>query len=91
MKNKCFYFQDKHSLDLHSDSTNSIDKSAFATSPSAPTPQYSFVTTEFNSENTTQGSLTPNHNNFLPMMPGKTSENVIFSLTTNDQLLCLSK
>ena len=54
---KCCIYE----IDLCTDSTNSVDKSALTTPPLDPTPQYSVGTIEFKSENSTQGPLTPNH------------------------------
>ena len=78
-------------IDLHSDSDNYVDNSGFATPTPDLAPQCYFATTWSNSENTTHGLPTPNHNTFLPVTPGKTSETVVCTLTTNDQLLLLSK
>ena len=79
-----------YDIDLHANSGNFIPNASFVTPSPAPTPLWCYARTESNSEHASQGPPTPDHDNFLPIIPGMTSENVARSAINNHQLLKLS-
>ena len=90
-------FQDKflcrgcsHYTDLHAESVNFCTNASFATPLSSPTPQHCYTKTESKPEPTSQRLPTPNHDNFIPLMPRVTEETLSHSVTTNHQILKLS-
>ena len=98
MKNATCKFQEScmrkswgHSVDFHSDISNSIDNSSFVTLTQALAPQYSIATNVSTSEKTSLGLPTPNHNNFLHLIAGETSETIVCTLMTDDHIMRLNK
>ena len=87
----CTYKSYGHDISINSDVVNYVDNSAFTTSRPFQESQCSFANTLSNSENTTQGPPIPNHDNFLPLIAGETSETTFYISTINDYLAYLSK